>query len=217
MFFGLSEHVSLVVSTDNTQSQSSTYKWSIKEFPNKHFSAGSLLRPSPLCSHDSQPNDCSEESSWQSESWTGVHHHQPLFTTAKQIQWTWTACHSEDQFIVMFGGLHIDMAAFKTIDNLLDSSGWTGALVQAKWCYTWYSQFISLRQSCDTRTRRAHQITASRLHRLLQKAHLAHCSSQGEEPHCKIGVQAELNYNCNSSSCCLFCSWNWQCWSSWEL
>ena len=35
----------------------------------------------------------------------------------------------EDQFIVMSGGLHIEMAAFKTIDNLLDNSGWTGALV----------------------------------------------------------------------------------------
>ena len=56
---------------------------------------------------------------------------QPLFTIAKQIQWNWTASHGEDQFILMFGGLHIEMAAFKTIGNLLDSSGWTGALVQA--------------------------------------------------------------------------------------
>ena len=53
---------------------------------------------------------------------------QPLFTIAKQIQWNWTASHGEDQFIVMFGGLHIEMAAFKTIGNLLDR---TGALVEA--------------------------------------------------------------------------------------
>ena len=56
---------------------------------------------------------------------------QPLFTIAKQIQWNWTASHGEDHFIVMFGGLHIEMAAFKTIGKLLDSSGWRGALVQA--------------------------------------------------------------------------------------
>ena len=55
---------------------------------------------------------------------------QPLFTIAKQIQWNWTASHREDQFIVMSGGLHIEMATFKTISNLLDSSGWTGAF---KW------------------------------------------------------------------------------------
>jgi len=48
---------------------------------------------------------------------------QHLFTIATQIQWNWTASHGEHQFIVMFGGLHIEMAAFKTIGNLLDSSG----------------------------------------------------------------------------------------------
>ena len=56
---------------------------------------------------------------------------QPLLTIAKQIQQNWTASHGEDQFIAMFGGLHIEMAAFKTIGHLLDNSGWTGALVRA--------------------------------------------------------------------------------------
>ena len=34
-------------------------------------------------------------------------------------------------FVVMFGGLHIKMAALKTLGDLLEGSGWTGALVQA--------------------------------------------------------------------------------------
>ena len=32
---------------------------------------------------------------------------------------------------MMFGGLHIEMAALKAIGNVLDSIGWAGALVQA--------------------------------------------------------------------------------------
>ena len=56
---------------------------------------------------------------------------QPLYTLAKQIQWSWPTTHEEDHFIVMFGGLHIEMAALKTLGDLLKCSGWTGALVQA--------------------------------------------------------------------------------------
>ena len=37
---------------------------------------------------------------------------QPLFALAKQIQWTWSTTHGEDQFVIMFGGLHIEMAVF---------------------------------------------------------------------------------------------------------
>ena len=38
---------------------------------------------------------------------------QPLFALAKQIQWTWPATHGEDQFVIMFEGLHIEMAVLK--------------------------------------------------------------------------------------------------------
>ena len=34
----------------------------------------------------------------------------PLFALAKQIQWTWPATYGEDQFVIMFGGLHIEIA-----------------------------------------------------------------------------------------------------------
>ena len=60
----------------------------------------------------------------------------------------------------MFGGFHIDMEAFKTIGNLLDSSGWTAALVQANVATPGTaSSFLCV--TYVTRTRRAHQITAS--------------------------------------------------------
>ena len=38
---------------------------------------------------------------------------QPLFAFAKQIQWTWPATYGEDQFVIMFGGLHNEMAILK--------------------------------------------------------------------------------------------------------
>lgn len=57
---------------------------------------------------------------------------QPLFALAKQIQWKWPEKYGEDKLAVMFGGLHIEMAALKTIGDWLKGSGWAQALVQAE-------------------------------------------------------------------------------------
>ena len=38
---------------------------------------------------------------------------QPLFALAKQIQWTWPDILGENYFVVMLGGLHIEMAILK--------------------------------------------------------------------------------------------------------
>ena len=43
---------------------------------------------------------------------------QPLFATAKQIQWTWPATHREDQFVIMFGGLHIQIGCLEGVPRL---------------------------------------------------------------------------------------------------
>ena len=45
---------------------------------------------------------------------------QPLFAAAKQIQWNRPASHGENQFVIMLGGLHIEMAAFKVLGNWLE-------------------------------------------------------------------------------------------------
>ena len=54
----------------------------------------------------------------------------PLFALAKFVQWKWPETHGEDKFIAMFGGLHIEMAVWKTFGDYLEESGWTTALVQ---------------------------------------------------------------------------------------
>jgi hypothetical protein len=85
-------------------------------------------------------------------------------------------CYGKDQFVVMFGGLHIEMNALKLLGDLLDSSGWTGALTQASGTADSY-----LKVSHVTCTRHAHQLTASSLHILLHKAYTEYSSSQEDE------------------------------------
>ena len=79
----------------------------------------------------------------------------------------------------MFGGLHIEMAAPKMLGNLLESSGWTGALRQAN---------VALPETADsfvkvshvTRTRQAHQVTAGSLYLCLQMAYTEYQKSMKE-------------------------------------
>ena len=57
---------------------------------------------------------------------------QPLFDLIKQIQWKWPEKYGEDKMAVIFGGLHIEMAALKTLGDWLRGNGWVQALVQAE-------------------------------------------------------------------------------------
>ena len=95
---------------------------------------------------------------------------QPLFTLAKQIQWKWPDTYGEDKLVVMFGGLHIEMTALKTLGDWLQGSGWTQALVQAE-ITTAGTADSFLRAAHVTRTRRAHQVTAAALYILQRRAY----------------------------------------------
>ncbi|KAJ8406772.1 hypothetical protein AAFF_G00296880 [Aldrovandia affinis] len=108
---------------------------------------------------------------------------QPLYTLAKQIQWRWPETHGEDHFVIVFGGLHIEMAAWKTLGNLLDSSGWTGVLVLAGVASTGTADSF-LKAAHVTCTRRAHQVTASSLYLLLKEAYSQYTSGleEGQDP-----------------------------------
>ena len=54
---------------------------------------------------------------------------QPLFALAKQVQWYWPDTFGECKFVVMMGGLHIEMASLRTRGHWLDGSGWLQCLV----------------------------------------------------------------------------------------
>ena len=64
---------------------------------------------------------------------------QPLFALGKLIQWNWPSTHGEEKFVLMLGGLHIGMAAFKLLGDWLDGSGWTSALVAVEVATQWRS------------------------------------------------------------------------------
>ncbi len=82
---------------------------------------------------------------------------QPLYALAKQIQWQWPDEYGEDKFVLAFGGLHIEMAALRSIGTFLLDSGWTTCLVEAGIASSGTAESF-LTVFSVTRTRQAHQI-----------------------------------------------------------
>ena len=105
---------------------------------------------------------------------------QPLFALAKQIQWKWPEKYGEDKMVAMFGGLLIEMAALKTLSGWLRGSGWVQALVQSEIATPGTADSF-LRAAHVTRTRRAHQITATTLHILQRRAYTRHCMTDFDD------------------------------------
>ena len=88
---------------------------------------------------------------------------QPLYALAKPVQWNWPDEYGEDRYVVMFGGLHIEMAAMKTLGDWLGGSGWVQALVQADIVSPGIANSF-LKVTHVARTRRDHQVTAAALY-----------------------------------------------------
>ena len=98
---------------------------------------------------------------------------QPLFALAKTIQWKCPLTHGEDKFVIMFGGLHIELANLRALGKVLDMSGWTTVLTNANVASPGVvDSFVTA--SHITRTRRAHQITYAALHILQKRAYQAY-------------------------------------------
>ena len=68
---------------------------------------------------------------------------------------------------MILGGLHIEMAAFKTIGNLLKESGWTAVLTEAGIASSGTAESF-LSASSITKTRLVHQVTDCMHYKLLQ-------------------------------------------------
>ena len=97
---------------------------------------------------------------------------QLLYALVKQIQPNWLEKYGDDKLVVMFGGLHIEMAT----TSWLPGSSWVEALVQAGIsCSETADSFLKAAQvPC---TRRAHQITAAALNVLQHQAYDTYCLS----------------------------------------
>lgn len=95
---------------------------------------------------------------------------QPLFALAKEIQWNWPDTHGENVFVVMMGGLHIEMASLRLLGDWLDGSGWTNVITASGITSSGTADSF-VKASHVTRTRHAHQVTAAALYILQQKAY----------------------------------------------
>lgn len=96
---------------------------------------------------------------------------QPLFAIAKYVQWRWPSTHGEHMHVVMLGGLHTEMALWRTLGDVLEGSSWTTALTEAEIASSGIvDSFLNV--SHLARTRHAHQVTVITLQKLQQEANL---------------------------------------------
>ena len=101
---------------------------------------------------------------------------QPLFALAKQIQWQWPNSYGEDQFVIMMGGLHIEMAALRMLGHWLDGSGWINLLVQSGVTTAGVAESF-IHASHVKRTRYAHTVTAAALYECMLNSYTAYCEN----------------------------------------
>lgn len=94
---------------------------------------------------------------------------QPLFAIAKTIQWNFPETHGEDCFLIMFGGLHIEIAAFRVLGDWLEGSGWTTAIQTAGIATSGVADSL-IKVTHLTRARHAHQVTVAALFTLMHQA-----------------------------------------------
>ena len=104
----------------------------------------------------------------------------PLYALAKLVQWKWPNTHGEDKYVVMLGGLHIEMAKWSTIGDYLEASGWTTALTQAGVASSGTADSF-LKASHLSRIRQGHQISALALAKLQEDAFLSTEGLHNEE------------------------------------
>ncbi len=94
----------------------------------------------------------------------------PLYVLAKKIQWAWPQQYGENKYVVMMGGLHIEMALLKTIGDWLSGSGWTTLMAEADVLTEGRAEGV-LNGSHVTRGQWAFQVTAASLYKLQTDAY----------------------------------------------
>lgn len=105
---------------------------------------------------------------------------EPLYALAKTIQWQWPQSYGENRFVVMMGGFHVEQAALRTIGDWLRGSGWVAAITAAGVASSGVAESFR-KASHVTRTRHAHQVTASALYILLRQAFEKHQDSNPDD------------------------------------
>ena len=121
---------------------------------------------------------------------------QPLYAIAKKIQWQWPETHGEKKYVVVLGGLHIEIAAWRALGDFLEGSGWTSVITQANVASSGTADSF-LKASHVSRTRHAHQVTACSLHILMCRAYEEYVKGLSEESN-KLEFHQWQEYNSSS-------------------
>lgn len=100
---------------------------------------------------------------------------QPPYPLAKEVQWTWPDTYGEDHFMIMLGGLHIEMVILKFLRDWMEDSGWTNALIQADIASSGTAKSF-IHPSHVTKTRNAHHVTDASLYTLFQQGYSEDCT-----------------------------------------
>ena len=106
---------------------------------------------------------------------------QPLYALLKQSQWTWPDQYGEDKFVIVLGGLHQEMAAYKVLGHWLKDSGWIEALDESKVATPGTAESF-LTGSNVSKTRHAHEVTACTLFTLIKRAYDDYIASDPPGP-----------------------------------
>ncbi|KAK3910021.1 Microtubule-associated protein VP7 [Frankliniella fusca] len=89
---------------------------------------------------------------------------QPLYALCKSAQWQVNDL-DEQSFFVMFGAMHIELAALRVLGQWLNESGWVDALLESGVATEGRAKSM-IHVSHLARTRYAHEVTAAALYRL---------------------------------------------------
>ena len=102
-----------------------------------------------------------------------------MFAIAKRIQWSFND-YGEDKFVVMMGGLHIEMAIMNVIGDWVADSGWAYLLSKVNVANIGSAELFE-DVSHVMKTCNAHQVTASALYILQRQAYEEYTSDTNDE------------------------------------
>ena len=106
---------------------------------------------------------------------------QPLYTIAKQIKWTWSSIYGEEKYVVLMGGLHIEIALLNVLGDWLEGSGWASIMASA-WVTT-EGRADALQSGLHTsRAQWAHPVAAAAAAASSQQQQPAASSSSQQQP-----------------------------------
>ena len=109
-----------------------------------------------------------------------IFYDQPLYALAKQVQWHWPEIFGKAMFVIMMGGLHVEMATLRMIGHWLDGSGWVQCLVASGLCTSGIADSF-IHASSVKRTRYAHPVSAAALFVCLKRAYNHFCQHSGTQ------------------------------------